>query len=63
MSDATHTGGSPTVVLVRGAVRHALSWNGVIERLQAKRVQVTAPGNALRGLPIDAAYLEIGGAT
>jgi hypothetical protein len=35
----------------------------VIERLQAKRVQVTAPGNPLRGLSIDAADLEIGGAT
>jgi hypothetical protein len=31
MSDAT-----PTVVLVHGAFADASSWNGVIERLQAK---------------------------
>jgi hypothetical protein len=39
-----------------------LSWNGVIERLEAKGMQVTAPGNPLRGLSIDAACLHIGGA-
>jgi hypothetical protein len=33
MSEATVTGGSPTVVLVHGAFADASSWNGVIERL------------------------------
>jgi hypothetical protein len=35
----------------------------VIERLQAKPVQVTARENPLRGLSIDSVYLEIGGGT
>jgi hypothetical protein len=30
------TAGSPTVVLVHGAFADASSWNGVIERLQAR---------------------------
>jgi pimeloyl-ACP methyl ester carboxylesterase len=47
----------PTVVLVHGAFADASSWNGVIERLQAKGVQVTAPANPLRGIAIDSAYL------
>jgi pimeloyl-ACP methyl ester carboxylesterase len=49
--------GAPTVVLVHGAFADASSWNGVIERLQAKGVQVTAPANPLRGIKIDSAYL------
>ena len=49
--------GSPTVVLVHGAFADASSWNGVIERLLAKGVQVTAPANPLRGLDIDSAYI------
>jgi pimeloyl-ACP methyl ester carboxylesterase len=57
MSEATGTGGPPTVVLVHGAFADASSWNGVIERLQAKGVQVTASANPLRGVSIDAAYL------
>ena len=57
MSEATGTGGPPTVVLVHGAFADASSWNGVIERLQAKGVQVTAVANPLRGVSIDAAYL------
>jgi pimeloyl-ACP methyl ester carboxylesterase len=44
-------------VLVHGAFADASSWNGVIERLQAKGVQVTAPANPLRGIKIDSAYL------
>jgi hypothetical protein len=40
-----------------------LGWNGVIERLEAKGMQVTASGNPVRGLAIDAADLDIGGAT
>jgi pimeloyl-ACP methyl ester carboxylesterase len=57
MSDATHKTGSPTVVLVHGAFADASSWNGVIERLQAKDIEVIAPANPLRGIAIDSAYL------
>jgi pimeloyl-ACP methyl ester carboxylesterase len=46
----------PTVVLVHGAFADASSWNGVIERLLAKGVQVTAPPNPLRGIAEDSAY-------
>jgi pimeloyl-ACP methyl ester carboxylesterase len=46
----------PTVVLVHGAFADGSSWNGVIERLQAQGVQVTAPPNPLRGISIDSAY-------
>jgi pimeloyl-ACP methyl ester carboxylesterase len=48
---------APTVVLVHGAFADASSWNGVIERLQAKGVKVTAPANPLRGISIDSAYI------
>ncbi len=48
---------APTVVLVHGAFADASSWNGVIERLQSKGVEVTAPANPLRGIEIDSAYL------
>ena len=57
MSDKSNPAGSPTVVLVHGAFADASSWNGVIERLQAKGVQVTAPANPLRGISIDSAYI------
>jgi pimeloyl-ACP methyl ester carboxylesterase len=53
MSDAT-----PTVVLVHGAFADASSWNGVIERLQAKGLQVIAPANPLRGISTDSAYIS-----
>jgi pimeloyl-ACP methyl ester carboxylesterase len=56
MSDTTAKSVSPTVVLVHGAFADASSWAGVIERLQAKGVQVTAPANPLRGIAIDSAY-------
>jgi pimeloyl-ACP methyl ester carboxylesterase len=46
-----------TIVLVHGAFADASSWNGVIERLLARRVQVTAPPNPLRGIAIDSAYI------
>jgi pimeloyl-ACP methyl ester carboxylesterase len=49
--------GSPTVVLVHGAFADASSWNGVIERLQAKGVEVKAPANPLRGISFDSAYI------
>jgi pimeloyl-ACP methyl ester carboxylesterase len=47
---------TPTVVLVHGAFADASSWNGVIERLQAKGLTVMAPANPLRGIAADAAY-------
>ena len=48
----------PTVVLVHGAFADGSSWNGVIERLQAEGVHVTAPANPLRGIAIDSAYIN-----
>ena len=57
MSDEPRPDGSPTVVLVHGAFADASSWNGVIERLQAKRVKVTALANPLRGISNDSAYV------
>ena len=53
----TEIPGRPTVVLVHGAFADGSSWNGVIERLQAKGISVTAPANPLRGLSADSAYL------
>ena len=55
MSDATPSN-TPTVVLVHGAFADGSSWNGVIERLHARGVKVTAPANPLRGISIDSAY-------
>ncbi len=57
MSQTTSTTGPLTVVLVHGAFADASSWTGVIERLQAGRVQVAAPANPLRGISVDSAYL------
>src|SRR5947209_16155672 len=57
MSQTTPNAGLLTVVLVHGAFADASSWNGVIERLQAHGVQVTAPANPLRGLSSDSAYI------
>ena len=48
---------SPTVVLVHGAFADASSWTGVIERLLAKGIRVTAPANPLRGIAGDSAYI------
>ncbi len=47
----------PTIVLVHGAFADAASWNGVIERLQARGFNVVAPPNPLRGVSHDAAYI------
>jgi pimeloyl-ACP methyl ester carboxylesterase len=44
-------------VLVHGAFADASSWSGVITRLQAKDVPVTAPANPLRGITADAVYV------
>ncbi len=57
MSQATPSTAPLTVVLVHGAFADASSWTGVIERLQAGGVQVTAPANPLRGISIDSAYI------
>jgi pimeloyl-ACP methyl ester carboxylesterase len=57
MAQTTPTAALPTVVLVHGAFADASSWTGVIERLQARGVPVTAPANPLRGIAIDSAYL------
>src|SRR5438876_7072510 len=58
MSQITPTSAGPlTVVLAHGAFADASSWIGVIERLQARGVQVTAPANPLRGLSSDSAYI------
>jgi pimeloyl-ACP methyl ester carboxylesterase len=53
----TAKGDTTTVVLVHGAFADASSWNGVITRLQAKGVPVTAPANPLRGIAVDSAYI------
>jgi pimeloyl-ACP methyl ester carboxylesterase len=49
---------SPTVVLVHGAFAESASWNGVIERLQARGLEVVAAANPLRSLAGDAAYVR-----
>jgi len=56
MSEGT-TPAPLTVVLVHGAFADSSSWNPVIERLQAKGVQVVAAANELRGISHDAAYV------
>jgi pimeloyl-ACP methyl ester carboxylesterase len=48
---------TPTVVLVHGAFADGSSWNGVIERLQARGIPAVAPANPLRGIAIDSAYV------
>jgi pimeloyl-ACP methyl ester carboxylesterase len=57
MSTNPQDGSQPTVVLVHGAFADGSSWTGVIERLQAEEIQLTAPANPLRGIAIDSAYL------
>jgi pimeloyl-ACP methyl ester carboxylesterase len=51
------TDAKPTIVLVHGAFADGSSWNDVIERLQRQGYTVEAPGNPLRGVGIDSAYL------
>src|ERR671920_1507018 len=57
MSMNPQEGSRTTVVLVHGAFADASGWNGVIERLQAEGIQVTAPANPLRGISIDSTYI------
>lgn len=47
-----------TVVLVHGAFAESASWNGVVERLHARSVDVVAAANPLRSVSIDAAALR-----
>jgi pimeloyl-ACP methyl ester carboxylesterase len=49
---------SPVVVLVHGAFAESASWNGVVERLQARGIEAVAAGNPLRSLAGDAAYVR-----
>ena len=49
---------TPTVILVHGAFAESASWNGVIQRLQAKSLQVVAAANPLRSVAGDAAYVR-----
>jgi pimeloyl-ACP methyl ester carboxylesterase len=48
----------PTVVLVHGAFAESASWNGVIDRLQARSLDCVAVANPLRSLTGDAAYVR-----
>ena len=57
MSETVTENAALTVVLVHGAFADASSWNGVIERLQAAGIQVTAPAIPLRGIARDSAYV------
>ena len=57
MSETVTENAPLTVVLVHGAFADASSWNGVIERLQAAGIQVTAPAIPLRGIAHDSAYV------
>jgi pimeloyl-ACP methyl ester carboxylesterase len=57
MSMNPQDGSQPTVVLVHGAFADGSSWTGVIERLQAEGIRVTAPAIPLRGISIDSTYL------
>jgi pimeloyl-ACP methyl ester carboxylesterase len=49
---------APTIVLVHGAFAESSSWNGVIERLQARGLEAVAIGNPLRSVAGDAAYVR-----
>jgi pimeloyl-ACP methyl ester carboxylesterase len=57
MSESTTNDAPLTVVLVHGAFADSSSWNGVIERLHAAGMRVTAAANPLRGISIDSAYV------
>src|ERR671915_103100 len=48
----------PVVVLVHGAFADASSWNGVVERLLERSIDVVAVANPLRSLSGDAAYVR-----
>lgn len=52
------TGQKPAVVLVHGAFAESASWNGVVEQLLAKSIDVIAVANPLRSVSGDAAYVR-----
>jgi hypothetical protein len=56
MSEAT-SNAPLTVVLVHDAFADSSSWDGVIERLQAAGIEVTAAPNPLRDISHDSAYV------
>src|ERR671929_2029653 len=56
MAHPTTDHGPITVVLVHGAFADSSSWDGVIERLQAEGIRVTAAPNPLRGISHDSTY-------
>ncbi|MFI5694508.1 alpha/beta fold hydrolase [Kribbella sp. NPDC051586] len=49
---------NPVVVLVHGAFAESASWNGVVERLRARSIDVVAAPNPLRSLDGDAQYVR-----
>jgi pimeloyl-ACP methyl ester carboxylesterase len=49
---------TPTVILVHGAFAESASWNGVVERLQARSIRAIAVANPLRSLSGDATYVR-----
>ncbi|HEY3096016.1 MAG TPA: alpha/beta hydrolase [Acidimicrobiia bacterium] len=57
MSEVASPTAPLTVVLVHGAFADSSSWSGVVERVQANGIQVTAVANPLRGISADSAYL------
>src|SRR5919107_959382 len=57
MSTNPQDGSRTTVFLVHGAFADGSSWNGVVERLQAEGIRVTAPAIPLRGISFDSAYI------
>jgi pimeloyl-ACP methyl ester carboxylesterase len=48
----------PTVVLVHGAFAESASWSPVIERLQARGLELVATANPLRSVTGDSAYVR-----
>jgi pimeloyl-ACP methyl ester carboxylesterase len=49
---------NPVVVLVHGAFAESASWNGVVERLRSRSIEVVAAPNQLRSLDGDAQYVR-----
>jgi pimeloyl-ACP methyl ester carboxylesterase len=57
VTSAMQTDKPVTVALVHGAFADSSGWNGVIKRLQADGIPVTALVNPLRGVKADADYV------
>jgi pimeloyl-ACP methyl ester carboxylesterase len=58
MPDTPQRSPAVAVVLLHGGFTESSSWSGVIERLLAGRVHVTAAANPLRGIDFDSAYVR-----